>query len=124
MLNFLSFCHSNRLARPLARSRIRARSLTANRETSTMANSPVAIDGLKALQVCSMISAEVAFDYPFAVGDHVKNLIKVFFSKVLSTHIGIDSDFLNDKISPLRTDSVNVTEGIRDLLFCGYFNAE
>ncbi len=89
-----------------------------------MANAPVTIDRLKALQVCSVISTKVTFNYPLAVGNYVKNFVKLFFSKILRAHIRINTDFLNDKIGPLRANSVYISKGIRDLLFRWYFNAE
>jgi hypothetical protein len=42
----------------------------------------------------------------------------------LGAEVGIDADFFDDKVSPLGTDTVDVTERERDFLLRGDFDAE
>ena len=89
-----------------------------------MANATVAIDRLKALEIGGVVATKIAFNDPLVIGDHVEDFIELFFAQILGAEVGIDADFFDDNVSALGTDTVNVTEGERDFLLRGDFDAE
>ena len=89
-----------------------------------MTNTAIAIDRLKTFQVRGEFAAKITLQHPFVLGDDMKNLIELFFRKILRPHVGIQTGFFNEQIGTRGTDAVDVTEGKRDFLFRGNFYTE
>lgn len=84
----------------------------------------IAIDRLEPLQIGRQLTTEIALKDPLVIRDDVQNLVKILFRQILRTQIGVDTRFFDDLISPQRTDAVDVTERITDLLFGRDFYAK
>jgi hypothetical protein len=58
------------------------------------------------------------------VGDDVEDLVELLLGEVRGAHVGIKAGGGDDEIGPGRANTVDIPEGISDLLFGGEFNAE
>ena len=89
-----------------------------------MADTTVAVDRLKALQIGRDFTAKITFEHPFVLSDDVKDFVKLLFSEILSAHVGVEPGFLDERIRPRGADAVDITQGERDFLFRGDFYTE
>src|SRR5206468_11783159 len=88
-----------------------------------MANSPVALDTLKALQVHTDFAAQVTFDNIFAILDGVHDLGKLLFGQVLRAGAGINIRLDQDVLRVAGPDAVNIAQSDVDTLVWGDFDA-
>ena len=78
--------NTNGAAPTLASARVCAGALTTDRETTEVAQSAVALDGLEALQVLRDIAAQVTFALVAHAYDVLDDLVKLFLRKILGPH--------------------------------------
>src|SRR6478736_1166576 len=123
-LDFLGLRNANGLARALAGTGVGAGALTADGQAAAVTDAAVAIDGLEALQVAGDLTAEITLHHPLVVGDDMENLVQLLFGQIRSAHVGIETGGLDDEIGPRGTNTVDIPEGVSDLLFGGKFDAE
>ena len=100
------------------------RALTTNWQTFAMSSALVRADLDLPLDVGLDVAAEVALEHPLVVGDEVQDLVQLLLGQVLRPHVGVQARFLNELIGPRGPDPVDVTQGVRDFLLRGNFNAE
>ena len=123
-LYFFRLGDADGLAGAFARARIGAGTLAANRKAPTVADATVAVDCLQPLQIARDLTAKVTLQHPFVLGDQVEDLVQLLFGQILSTHVRIEARFLHEQVGPGGPDAVDVTEGVRDFLLRGNFDAE
>jgi len=89
-----------------------------------VADATIAVDRLQTLQVTRDLTAQVTLEYPFMLGDQVKDLVQLLFGQILSPHVGVQACFLDEQVGPGRADAVDITKGIRDFFLRGNVDAE
>ena len=89
-----------------------------------MADTTVAVNGLKAFQVARDLTSEITLEHPFVFGDDVENFVQLLLGQILRPHIGAEACFFDEEVGPRGSDAVDVTEGERDFLFRGDFYTE
>ena len=87
-----------------------------------MANAPVAVDGLEALEIGLKFPAEIAFDGELADGDRLDDLVELFRGEILRPHIGVDVSLIEDFFRGTRSDSINVWKRSFDPFVTGDFD--
>ena len=89
-----------------------------------MAEAPITLDGLQALEVEADFTAEIAFGDVFALLDRVDDLGQLLFVQILGAEGGIDVGFCEDFLRIDRPDSVDVTQRDVDAFFGGDIYSE
>src|SRR5207248_2510142 len=121
---FLGALHTNRLARSLAGAGVGGGALAADRQAATMANAPVAVDRLEALEVGLQFAAQIAFDRELARGDRLDDLVELFVAQILGAHVRIDIGLLENADRSARANAVDVGKRRSNAFVAGNFNAE
>jgi len=88
--------------------RIGLRPLPTYRQSTTMADTPIAIDGLQTLQVGLQLAAKIPLNEDLAAVDRLNDQIQLLGRKVFCTNIGIDVREFEDLLCVLRSDSINI----------------
>src|SRR6478736_8913573 len=123
-LDFLGLRNANGLARALAGAGVGAGALTTDGQAAAVTDAAVAIDRLEALQVAGDLTTKITLHHPLVVGDDVENLVQLLLGKIRGAHVGIETGGLDDEIGPRGANTVDIPEGVSDLLFGGKFDAE
>src|SRR5262245_35956295 len=110
------------LARALARPRVGARPLAANRQAPAMTRAAVAADFHQPLDVHRDFLAQVALDAPLLLDD-TRDLPHVLFREVLDAQVGTDAGFLQDAVRPDAPDAEDVGEPDFDALGARQINS-
>ncbi len=82
--------HADSFAGALARAGIGLGALATHRQSPEMANAPVALNALEALQVHADLAAQIALDDILAILDGVDDLRELLFRQVLRADARID----------------------------------
>ena len=90
-------------------------SLSSYRQTSSVSDSAVAVDFNHSLYVKSDFSAKITFNL-IMILNYITQICNLFFSKVLSTGIGIDTCCGKNFIRTCAAYTVNVGKGDLDAL--------
>jgi hypothetical protein len=115
--------HADGFTRAFASACVGLSALATDRQAAQMANSPVALDTLKALEVHADFAAQVTFDDVFAILDGMHNLGKLLFGQILRADIGIDIRLDQDVFGVGGPDTVNIAQSNVDALVRGDFDA-
>ena len=102
---------ADRLAGAFAGTGVRAGALTANGETTAMADAAVTIDGLEAFEILLQFAAEVAFDDVFVFLDDLDDAVELRVGQRLGADIGADFSLFQDVFGAGGPDAVDVGEG-------------
>ena len=114
--------HANSLARTFACAGVGAGSLTTHGKPAQMPDAPVALDGLKALEIQAEFAAQIAFNDILALLNRVDDLRELLLVEILGADGRVDAGLLEDDDRVGRADAVNVAEGDVDSLLARDFN--
>ena len=89
-----------------------------------MANSPITVDRLQALEIALNLTAKISLDHYFIRRDRLDDVIQLLRREALCPNIGINVCLLEDFLREARTDPVNVWKGSFDSFIAGDFYAE
>ena len=103
--------HADGLARALAGTGVGAGALTADRETATMADATVAIDGLEALEILLKFATQITFDDVLVFLNDLDDAVQLLIGQRFGANIGADFSLLEDQLGPGRSNAVNVRQG-------------
>jgi hypothetical protein len=84
-----------------------------------VADTTIGLDGLEALQVARNFAAEVTFNPDTFRNNELCNFVKLFFAQGVSAAIRIQTSVRTQRLSGRLTDSINVTQRIRNFLIRG-----
>ena len=110
------------LARPLPRTRVRARALAAHRQVPPVAPATVAANLHQPLDVQRDLFPKVPLDAPFLLDD-AADLPDILFRQVLHTQIRADAGGRQNVVRSLPADAVDVGEPDLDPLGSRQVNA-
>jgi hypothetical protein len=104
------------LARPFAGAGVGLGALATDRQSTQMADAPVAFDTLQPFKIHADFAAEVTSDDVLAILNGVYDLGELLFRQVLRANARIDIGFGQDDLRVAGPYAVNVTEGNVDPL--------
>src|SRR5579875_577559 len=99
----------HRLARSLARARVRSRALTAHRQSASVSEAAVTADLDQALDVQVNLTPKVAFDLVLALDD-LSQADDLVLGEVFHLGLGTDLGLLEDLPRECRPDAVDVAQ--------------
>lgn len=100
------------------------RALATDWEAATVADAPVAINSLEALEVLLDFAAEVTFDEDAVGVDGLDDFVELFGGKVFCADIGVDAGVFEDLFHVAGSDAVDVREGGFDAFVARDVNTE
>jgi hypothetical protein len=89
-----------------------------------MANTTVAVDCLKALEILLQFAAKVALDRVLVLGDDLDDPVQLLIRQRLGADVRADLSLLEDELGPGGPDAVNVREGGFNPLVTGNIDTE
>ena len=116
--------HADGLARALAGAGVGLGSLTADGQSTKVADAAIALDALEPFEIHADFAAQIAFDDILAVLDRVNDLGELRLSQVLGANAGINFRFGEDFDGVCRANAVDVTQRNVDALIGRNFNAD
>src|SRR5205814_8085203 len=97
-------------------------SLATHGQAAQVANAPIALNALQALEVQTELASQVTFDHIFAILNGVDDLRKLLLVQVLRAQGRIDLRFGENVERVGRTNAVNIAQRDVDALFAWNFN--
>jgi len=104
------------LSRSLASTSICLGALSANRQATQVADTSIAFNTLKALEIHTDLAAKIAFDDVFAILNRVDDLRQLLFAQIFRANGGVNVRLGQNVFRVAGADAVNVTQGDVDAL--------
>ena len=117
--------HTDRpLAAAAASARVGLGTLAPGGKTFPVANAPVAVHLLEALEICLEHSAKITLDHNAFCTDNVSQLCQLLIREFPSAGVWIDPSQLQNALTCHRTNAVNIGKRCFDTLLIGDVDAK
>ena len=106
-------------ARPLAGAGVGGCALPANRQAAAVADAPVAVDGLEALEIALHFAAQIALDRDLVRVDRMDDRVELFGREILRAGVRINVRLFENLLRVARAHPINVGQRGFDAFVAG-----